>query len=162
MPCIRPKKKAVAGLFCIDTHLVITSQDTCKSNIYKSSIYWVALSSVVYYLDNFPSKTRHRSILLRDVQIKPKSDRKSVWWLSLLQMFLLKFCTGWNPARVVLQISNNEKIWQWPPSEIRRKAFRWSTILKNFLAPSLKGVISKAPKIKNLYIFLKRVINKLF
>ena len=40
----------------------------------------------------------------------------------------LRFCSGSNPARGVLEIWDDEDLWQWSRLEIRMNAFRRSTI----------------------------------
>ena len=40
----------------------------------------------------------------------------------------IRFCTGSNPARSMLEIHDGEDLWQWSQLEIRVNAFCWSTI----------------------------------
>ena len=40
----------------------------------------------------------------------------------------LRFCTGSNPACSMMEIHNDEDLWQWSQLEIRLNAFHWSTI----------------------------------
>ena len=61
----------------------------------------------------------------------------------------LNLCTGSNPAPVVVEISDDEHLWQWSRLEIRLNAFRRSTIPQKNLITII--IIIIIPTISNRF-----------
>ena len=53
----------------------------------------------------------------------------------------LRFCAGINPANVVWEIRDGERLWKWSRLEIRLNAFRQSTIPQKFIIIIIVSII---------------------
>ena len=76
-----------------------------------------------------------------------------IWSIKLTKPEL-RFCAGSNPACGVLEMRDDEDLWQWSRLEIRLNTFRWSTIPQKQFIIIIIIIIIRRRRRRRLALFI--------